>query len=83
MSEARRTLYFDIDGTLMVARGAGRSAFTQAFEDVYGRLIDISHINFAGATDMGVVQDLLREQIGATPDQRYGFERLAFHLEQI
>ena len=34
MSEARRTLYFDIDGTLMVARGVGRSAFTQAFEDV-------------------------------------------------
>ena len=28
MSEAHRTLYFDIDGTLMVARGAGRSAYS-------------------------------------------------------
>lgn len=83
MSEAHRTLYFDIDGTLMVARGAGRSAFTQAFEDVYDKLIDISHINFAGATDLGVLQDLLREQeLVTTPDQRIRFfERLAFHLE--
>ena len=74
MSEGRRTLYFDIDGTLMVARGAGRSAFSQAFEDVYGHLIDISHVNFAGATDMGVLQDLLREQeLVSTPDQRILF----------
>ena len=83
MSKARRTLYFDIDGTLMVARGAGRIAFSRAFEDVYGRLIDISHVNFAGATDMGVVQDLLREQalVSSVDQQIHFFERLAFHLE--
>ena len=64
MSEAHRTLYFDIDGTLMVARGAGRSAFTQAFEDVYDKLIDISHINFAGATDLGIAGLIAGTRIG-------------------
>lgn len=83
MSVARRTLFFDIDGTLLVARGAGRGAFARSFEEVYGLQIDMSHINFAGATDLGVLNDLLQEHHLADieAEKHSFFERLAVHLE--
>lgn len=83
MSLARRTLFFDIDGTLLVARGAGRGAFARSFEEVYGLQIDMSHINFAGATDLGVLNDLLQEhQLADIEAEKHSFfERLAVHLE--
>ncbi|OUX38768.1 MAG: hypothetical protein CBE26_00650 [Kiritimatiellaceae bacterium TMED266] len=83
MSVARRTLFFDIDGTLLVARGAGRGAFARSFEEVYGLQIDMSHINFAGATDLGVLNDLLQEhQLADIEAEKHSFfERLAVHLE--
>lgn len=83
MSLARRTLFFDIDGTLLVARGAGRGAFARSFEEVYGLQIDMSHINFAGATDLGVLNDLLQEhQLADIEVEKHSFfERLAVHLE--
>ena len=83
MSVARRTLFFDIDGTLLVARGAGRGAFARSFEEVYGLQIDMSHINFAGATDLGVLNDLLaaHQLANVEAEKRLFFERLAVHLE--
>ena len=83
MSVARRTLFFDIDGTLLVARGAGRGAFARSFEEVYSLQIDVSHINFAGATDLGVLNDLLQEhQLADVEAEKHSFfERLAVHLE--
>jgi len=83
MSVARRTLFFDIDGTLLVARGAGRGAFARSFEEVYGLQIDVSHINFAGATDLGVLNDLLQEHqlAGVETEKHFFFDRLPVHLE--
>ena len=83
MSVARRTLFFDIDGTLLVARGAGRGAFARSFEEVYGLKIDMSHVNFAGATDLGVLNDLLAaHQLANVEAEKCSFfERLAVHLE--
>ena len=57
-----RYIFCDIDGTLLRAKGAGRIAFASAFELAYGVAVDISHVNFAGATDIRVVEQLLREQ---------------------
>lgn len=79
----KRALFFDIDGTLLVAPGAGRSAFAQAIEDVFDLSVDMRPINFAGATDMGVVTTLLDEHACAYSQEQLKafFHRLSVHLE--
>lgn len=62
MRANRRYIFFDIDGTLLHAHGAGRGAFSAAFEDAFGVPADLSHINFAGATDLRVIEQLLDER---------------------
>lgn len=75
---------FDIDGTLLHTHGAGKLAFSRALERVFGWKDDLSHISFAGATDLVVLHRLMREH-GATPspadDSRF-FEQLPVELEQ-
>ncbi len=61
MTAQSRYIFCDIDGTLLHAKGAGRTAFGSAFEAAYGVPVDMDHINFAGATDIRVVEQLLRE----------------------
>lgn len=50
---------WDIDGTLLSVRGAGRRAFGVALERVWGRAFDLASISFAGATDLGVLAQVL------------------------
>jgi phosphoglycolate phosphatase len=50
---------FDIDGTLLDMRGAGRAAFVRALESVFGWKDDIRYINFAGNTDLNVLQRVM------------------------
>lgn len=57
-----RYIYCDIDGTLLQAPGTGRSAFGEAFADVFGIPVDMGHINFSGATDLRVLSQLMHEQ---------------------
>lgn len=57
-----RSIFCDIDGTLLRAPGAGSSAFGDTFFEVFGRPVDMSSINFAGATDIRVLEQLMREQ---------------------
>ncbi len=64
---SRRTLFCDIDGTLLHAPGAGSSAFGDAFAEVFGIPVDMGPINFAGATDLRVLAQLMHEQ-GLAPD---------------
>ncbi len=66
MSGARRILLFDIDGTLLIARGAGVRALSGSFEEVFG--VDdaaerLAKIDFAGAVD-GYVVSTLASQCG-------------------
>ena len=44
-------LLFDIDGTLLLAGGAGRRAMELAFDDLHGRPDVISGVDFRGMTD--------------------------------
>lgn len=83
MTASGRYIFCDIDGTLLHAPRAGRSAFGDAFAEVFGRTIDIGHINFAGATDIRVLDQLLREQaIPFDPArQRSFFAALPRHLD--
>lgn len=62
MTATGRYIFCDIDGTLLHAPGSGRSAFGFAFEAAYGVPVDMAHINFAGATDLRVLAQLLAEQ---------------------
>ncbi len=67
MTARGRYIFCDIDGTLLRAKGSGRIAFASAFLDAYGVSVDMAHINFAGATDIRVVEQLQREN-GVAPD---------------
>ena len=79
----KKALFFDIDGTLLVAPGAGRSAFARAIEEVFDLTVDMRPINFAGATDMGVVTALLEthERSYSRAELSAFFDRLSVHLE--
>lgn len=58
---------FDIDGTLLHARGAGRPAFAAAIERTFGAPYpDIADVSFVGATDAGVIHRIAGE-MGIAP----------------
>jgi len=85
MIVGERYVFCDIDGTLLYAGGgAGRTAFGAAFEEAYGVPVDMAHINFAGATDIRVMQQLLREQGLAEEPIKTArfFELLPQHLDR-
>ena len=55
-----RLFLFDIDGTLVTARGAGRQAIGRALEKTYGASGPIETYDFRGKTDPRIVWDLMR-----------------------
>jgi phosphoglycolate phosphatase-like HAD superfamily hydrolase len=55
-----RLFLFDVDGTLVTARGAGRAALGRALTETYGRTGDIDRYDFRGKTDPRIVLDLMR-----------------------
>ena len=81
-------IFFDIDGTLLYARGAGRKAFRQAFEEALGWEQSVEHINFYGATDLDVFRRICAERgESSTPEMETSFfeclgARLGEHLDQ-
>ena len=56
-----RLFLFDIDGTLVSVRGAGRTAFARALEETYGTAGTIDRYDFRGRTDLRIVHDLMTE----------------------
>jgi phosphoglycolate phosphatase len=56
----KRLVLFDIDGTLLTARGAPRRAFTRAMVEVYGTAGPIDSHRFDGKTDPQIARELLR-----------------------
>lgn len=84
MTAPGRYIFCDIDGTLLYAKGSGRPAFSSAFLDVYGVEVDVSRVNFAGATDLRVFEGLARENgLEITPVKRARFfERLPVYLDE-
>ena len=67
-------VFCDIDGTLLHSPGAGRSAFAEAFLEAFGQRPDMSAVNFAGATDLRVLNQLLRqEKIASDSDKTEHF----------
>jgi phosphoglycolate phosphatase-like HAD superfamily hydrolase len=54
-----RLVLFDIDGTILIARGAGRRALAAALRDVYGTAGDIDGYDLRGQTDPRIVLDVM------------------------
>jgi phosphoglycolate phosphatase-like HAD superfamily hydrolase len=67
-------VFWDIDGTLLNVRGAGRRAFIRALRQTLGRDDDIAYIHFSGATDLDVLDQILRRhRLNASPDRIASF----------
>lgn len=67
-------VFFDIDGTLLYARGVGRKAFREAFREALGWDQGVEHVNFYGATDLDVFRSLCAERGEAcTPAMEQAF----------
>lgn len=56
-----RFVFFDVDGTLLRAHGVGKESFKRAAREVFGVEETLDHINFAGNTDLAVLQQLAVE----------------------
>jgi len=84
MGKERGWIFFDIDGTLLYARGSGRVAFRQAFAEALGWEQGVEHINFSGATDLDVFRKICAERgEQSTPKmEKAFFERLAPALDE-
>jgi phosphoglycolate phosphatase-like HAD superfamily hydrolase len=54
-----RLFLFDVDGTLLTARGAGRQAVERALRAVYGTAGAVEGYDFRGKTDPQIVFDLI------------------------
>jgi phosphoglycolate phosphatase-like HAD superfamily hydrolase len=55
-----RLLLFDVDGTLLSARGAGRRAVKAALECVYGTCAGIDEYDLRGKTDQRILFDVMQ-----------------------
>ena len=55
-----RLFLFDVDGTLVTARGAGRLAIGHALASTYGTTGPIEAYDFRGKTDQRIVWELMR-----------------------
>ncbi len=84
MSRNITAVLFDIDGTLVDMRGAGRLSFVRTLKSVFGWEDEISYINFAGNTDLGVLEEVARHH-GVTlseADRKKFFRQMPRELEQ-
>jgi phosphoglycolate phosphatase len=54
-----KLVLFDVDGTLISARGAGRRALRVAFERVFGTAGGIDRYDLRGRTDTRIVHDVM------------------------
>lgn len=79
-----RLYLFDVDGTLLSARGAGRRAIGAALEEVYGTRGAVETYDFHGKTDPQILHDLMTDAgfAEATVRERQPefFQRYVAHL---
>lgn len=73
---------WDIDGTLVDVKGAGRRSFIHGIEKAWGIVDDIADVKFAGATDLGVLLQLRARLHLPEEHERAFFEHMTAHLEQ-
>ena len=81
-SSSVTVILFDIDGTLLDVRGAGRQAFSRAIKAVFGWDDDLADIQFAGATDLDVLRRICHRHghVMTRADQDRFFQQLPLDL---
>jgi phosphoglycolate phosphatase-like HAD superfamily hydrolase len=62
-----RLCLFDVDGTLILTKGAGRRAMGQALLDTYGASGPFETYDMRGRTDLEIVRDLMT--VAGVPEQ--------------
>jgi len=74
----RKTILFDIDGTLLHAQGLGRPVFASAFQTAYGlNYPKMKSVSFVGATDSGVIRGMAAEcGLESTPAREEHFYQI-------
>jgi len=87
MSGSRASLVwlFDVDGTLLLTKGAGREAMSLAFQDLFGIEDDLTSIPFAGRTDAVILGDMLAKhglELRDGERQRY-WDRVAARMRTL
>ncbi|MBI5666854.1 MAG: HAD family hydrolase [Chloroflexi bacterium] len=68
MAASYQLVLFDIDGTLLWPKGAGRESTRRAMREVFGTEAAIDNHSFGGKTDWFTLHELLAEQ-GYTEDR--------------
>lgn len=78
----RGLILFDIDATLISTSRSGIRAMRQAAHDLFGPIVDIDHIEFAGKLDPLIIADILKlGGLDATPADIASFHaRYRAHL---
>ena len=66
---------FDIDGTLLTARGSGARAFDAVFADHHGIARACEGVRFGGKTDPALIHEIFVARLGRPPTEP---ERAAF-----
>lgn len=74
---------FDIDGTLLHARGSGREAFDEIFAELHGIERASEGIRYGGKTDPQIVREIFEARLGRppTPDELARF--LAAYIPRL
>jgi phosphoglycolate phosphatase-like HAD superfamily hydrolase len=79
-----RLVLFDIDGTLLDTRGAGRRALLRALEDILGlRVEEGSILDFVGRTDAAILRTFLQRAGFDEPDPELTGAIVERYTEQI
>ena len=75
---------FDIDGTLVSVRGAGRRALQLALQDVTGVAGALEGIRLAGSTDPVILEAAFARHVGRDPEGAEELARvMAAYLERL
>ena len=77
------TVLFDIDGTLLRARGAGLAAIEQTMQEMFG-VSGMPQVSVHGRTDCGILQDFFRPFGLNFEEHRDGFlDSYCLHLRRL
>lgn len=79
---APRLVLFDIDGTLVDVRGAGRRAFSDALASACAIEDALADVRFAGATDLGVLEQVKAKHGRAALDEPRFFQDMESALRR-
>ena len=74
---------FDVDGTLLTTGGAGAVAWDKAFQEVFGKWVDIARVTESGMTDHDVAFAALRTVLDREPTREDIDELTPIYIREL